>query len=996
MTRNVAPRRGIVLPLFALWIVILFCFIALAVDLGLMALARGQCQEAADAAALAGARSLDGRTTTGNPSNFNGASTSARTAAGYNSILGTQIDSATAASPLQVKVEIGQYYYDPTANSLDDDGSGSKKGKFTPVNPANLSTTLPLDSAGGTDGNSYSLVRVTVNSGAPKKFVFGQFFNLLPGGSGQTTFQTNAVATAAHRPRDVGIAVDLSGSMGSDTGWRQIFRSQGGRYDGKPSRTGTYGGVNDTIWPRFGHYSSTASWQARFESGVNTDNLTRTIGDDPACILDFYSHDSTSESVTPTVAFSSAGNTTNPCIAGDNPPYVNGSTSNYGATVNDVCGGTTNHGQLGNRDPYQTSGANSWKGFTRGPGYWGITFWMWPPNVTDNAKDWRQRFFRTDNYAATRVPVRDNAKLYSSGTASTSGLWRPPVEGSNAVNYYVDYDAIMSWIFEVESNAAGMLNTKIFPDRLRSGRVMYYSAKPDPRNATTGLSISKNLTRIYGYAPVFDTFENLTGNVSGLAPDGTTVRSLSPQDRLNMRFWKEYIDYVLMIRQVGSDHTLSASWENARDWTSNPNPHNSSPANNVCWKLLHGNSTGNPEIAWGSVRITDQDWHAGNYATNNRWNTDNPQRPPLQFWFGPLSMVDFCTNCAHFGHWNGNMHQAQMWIAKSAIDNALGNMAISHPNDYVTMAFYSHGAVATGGAGGGAAAFAADGRFNRIRAPLGPNFARLRGALWYPPAAMTHLTDTTQWKNVSIYDIENLKESPYARGLTHYTLALQLIYNQFSSNRTNELMDYSTDATGTTYDPGTQNAGTVIPGAPLAGALPGESGGLGRRGAQKIIIFESDGVPTVTSSTNNFVSRTNSTGYYRVRAGGAGRQELPASTTYDFISAPPPSGTVSNIMTVVNQILADEASGGFKVSARKPVLLHTLFFVSTENADGATSTLRTMQAASGTQEPNPTDASQPLADYKIIDGADADAKKIKLQNAFNRILNDGVQLSLIE
>ncbi|MGL4550338.1 MAG: pilus assembly protein TadG-related protein, partial [Gemmataceae bacterium] len=49
-------RTGSILPLLALTIVGLLTLVALAIDLGMLAVARTQCQSAADTAALSGAR----------------------------------------------------------------------------------------------------------------------------------------------------------------------------------------------------------------------------------------------------------------------------------------------------------------------------------------------------------------------------------------------------------------------------------------------------------------------------------------------------------------------------------------------------------------------------------------------------------------------------------------------------------------------------------------------------------------------------------------------------------------------------------------------------------------------------------------------------------------------------------------------------------------------------------------------------------------------------
>ncbi len=56
-TRRPRPAkrsRGAILPLTAVALVGLCGFIALSVDLGMLAVARAQCQDAADAAAVAG------------------------------------------------------------------------------------------------------------------------------------------------------------------------------------------------------------------------------------------------------------------------------------------------------------------------------------------------------------------------------------------------------------------------------------------------------------------------------------------------------------------------------------------------------------------------------------------------------------------------------------------------------------------------------------------------------------------------------------------------------------------------------------------------------------------------------------------------------------------------------------------------------------------------------------------------------------------------------
>src|SRR6185436_8232250 len=89
--RRSASRRGVVLILFVLCIVILFSFLALAIDLGLLALARTQCQNAADTAAMAGARALNGNTSNNSNNNYAAAQPAALSAAQVNGILGRTV-----------------------------------------------------------------------------------------------------------------------------------------------------------------------------------------------------------------------------------------------------------------------------------------------------------------------------------------------------------------------------------------------------------------------------------------------------------------------------------------------------------------------------------------------------------------------------------------------------------------------------------------------------------------------------------------------------------------------------------------------------------------------------------------------------------------------------------------------------------------------------------------------------------------------------------------
>src|SRR5262245_51804216 len=99
--RRMIKRTGIVMVLLVVCLVTLLTFVALAIDLGLIAVARTQLQDAADASAMAGCRTING--TTGN--NYSNVTPNAQAAATANTVLSAPIQSSNVA------VSIGRYAY---------------------------------------------------------------------------------------------------------------------------------------------------------------------------------------------------------------------------------------------------------------------------------------------------------------------------------------------------------------------------------------------------------------------------------------------------------------------------------------------------------------------------------------------------------------------------------------------------------------------------------------------------------------------------------------------------------------------------------------------------------------------------------------------------------------------------------------------------------------------------------------------------------------------
>jgi Flp pilus assembly protein TadG len=417
-------------------LVMLCGFVALAVDVGLVAVAKTECQNAADTAALTGARSLDG----GDSPDLTTATANARAAATSNTILGGSVQAS------EVTVQHGAYHYDTTTQKF--------SAQFPPVAP-----------------DTYNLTRVTVARQCDTTFA-----RVL----GITKFDVTARGTSAHRPRDVTIVLDFSGSMNDESDlWNNVSTDHMGSLNFQSNNT-------DTVFPKFGHYSDTTTAALRTTSTdprTGKSNVSQAILGIPALVGDFYDHarGSTPHAAFATVPFTTPDNyaTTSP---GDKYMTASGSTA-PGKTVQEITGATST--QISQKKDAVMPSYSNFQGYTRGPGHWGKTFFIWPPdpNLSNGTRDWRSKFFGTT----------DNSKLWEA-----DGDWKTP-----SGNYTINYAAILNWIKNTGACP--------FPTRLRAGRILYYDQIPTdvPASAYTHANANSQIT--------------------------------DP----NQRFWKEYIDYVV-------------------------------------------------------------------------------------------------------------------------------------------------------------------------------------------------------------------------------------------------------------------------------------------------------------------------------------------------------------------------------------------------------------------------------------------------------------------
>ena len=925
-------RRGAVLPIVTVCLVGLMGFVALAIDIGMMVVARTQAQNAVDIAALSGARTLDGKNLN---NNVDAATAEAQQAAMSNSILNVAI-----AAPQVASIRAGIYRYDKNAQ------------RFQTV----------FDQSPGVD-EAYTAMQVVIQTQQPT--VFARVLGI-------QSLNVGAVATAVHRPRDVSIILDMSGSM--------AYCSQ----FGYPDWGSVTGSLNpDPNFPRFGpwsiydgpgmvldpnnpgsspndltNYVPPTPMQRVFsyvDSGGQAhaaNNLTTDTRNGPAIVGNFVQSDNAtnafiranSSSAFPSftnVNVSTSGNPTTivtPApsqfayqtasgFVGDpfplRPSVTPGNTpptpDQYAQTVADYLG--IDRGAVTNTtysDTFEKSGydwdfkagslkaaSKRYQGFTMGPGYFGKTFYMWPPDPrTPNgqigdanylAGDWRQRFFLPVN--GSGLDTRDNTMFWS-----ISGQWLAQNPGGSA-SYLVNYSNILQWIKR---------GPQTLSPSLRSGRVIYYDAIPDtiPVDQSTGLSL-----------------------------DSATS---------DQRFWKDYIDFVIGAGRYPASDNLNGV--------------NSSNGNTSNGANLYYNNPLNTNL---DMRITPRSnliADAGNNPVPYMRYDDNPVHPRAQFWFGPLSMLGYLQ--ARSNYFSGTTFEAPDWQLKVGVRAAIDDIKNNHPNDLAAMIFFS-----------GSHAY------NVPRVSMGKQYVKMQNVMFYPFSLIDSLGDTTA--SVRPFNLTSSSSNnpsgmqdntdtiiPNAGTQTCPQMAFMLAYNEFSS---------ATGDNNVVYN--------------------------GRRGAAKMVIFETDGVPNITCQGTLTKSGIGGPGQYYYS--GVGWPYWDGSS--DLLHVPPKD----DARAVVRQIVALETDSlpGYS-TARLPARVHAIafgeLFEPTTPSTMKPAALRFLAAVQidGKTSPTPPgswdDDSLDYAayytnrePYKIIIGSYQD-RIAEIKSALERIMQGGIQVALIQ
>jgi hypothetical protein len=314
-----------------------------------------------------------------------------------------------------------------------------------------------------------------------------------------------------------------------------------------------------------------------------------------------------------------------------------------------------------------------------------------------------------------------------------------------------------------------------------------------------------------------------------------------------------------------------------------------------------------------------------------------------------------------------------MWLCKAGVEGALSDIKHNHPNDMVSLVSFSQPQGYTPTRSG-----LQTGYYNATRAPLSRNYNGMINSLYFPTYVIQNRAE------INPYD-PNMTDVPRAVGGTCYAMGLMLAYNQFARGVSDSVLRTWSSA----------------------GAY-GQAGGLGRKGAQKLVIFETDGVCSATAydPSAGIGSIFDSSGgpynsYFKVRfdAPGSARNEYPPYVAAASVQYPTSPG--DQALAVATQICAADTANppGF-TTARKPVRVYSLAFgslfqnLADPRAQQALNLLNQIQTIGGVTTP-----------VKIIDNSTPNPPSTtnpplpnmaqNLQNAMSNIMQDGYSVTLV-
>ncbi|MBX3397134.1 MAG: hypothetical protein KF873_00215 [Gemmataceae bacterium] len=1038
-------RRGTIVPMMAVGVTVLFAFVALAIDLGMIILARAAAQNAADTAALTGARTLDNRVPIGTLSdNYD----NQREQALANALASVASNSNLNRNTLTAgTVQVGVYDYDVNAQV------------FRPSFPGTKPT-----------GKAWTSVVVNVAANQPSYFsrIFG--INSLP---------TSARAVAAHRPRDIAIILDMSGSMkfSSTFSWPE------------PGAGVVQGLMNpDTSYPRFGHYQRYPTTTVpnafyrttNFLQGSNEiyspTNMTKDADVGPAMIRQFvFDPSNLGDPSTNASAVTNPNNLRN-AFHRWNPPGMNALTATgpFGRMTDptgwagyDAFDTSNTSGPTPAPDTFITqedSADAKYVGdrYPRKAGAVVTTNVDWDPTTpTGAARAAWEVLFPT---SVTTIPTVSSPRTIPNSARPIAGMTtdarielnngaRSKREGGSSWSNFVDsaweyagydldltsYNAVSGasspGTYRAAANAKALQSTPTYPTNGRfhgfSMGPAYYGKTffiwpPDPRwgnpnggtplgsgvrpdlvlertnpassdtskgvkdssgnwicdwrrrfflqssSATTGIPNGDTRTRSSTTADTgsYDYFHPEADNdpsSTGIQNINQTLLNTSGTNGVlrNGRFKVNYRAVLAWIKSGPQVFPPNLRAGRIKYYTSIPDhvDNAGAPGSNedyldqrfwreyIDFVLGFTGNTTNYDPRYTLAGVETAQWGGSNITIGSTTNltysdsgtktvvkpymnySDVPARPRMHFWFGPATMLAFLsTRMGSSGDRNfnaGTLSEAQTWQLKAGIRSAIDDIRNNHPNDQAGTTYF------------------AGTNYTTIRVEMSQNWEKLKNGLYYPKSLLAGIDNNSA---------PNAEKRPYS--------------SSFGEALVGDI-------------PNANNGTDPVSGFALAFNLLSSSpaiNGTGRRGATKIVIFETDGVPNAWRQFNFSPAGANS--YYTSTSTTGGGSNGDATS-------------ISKANEIISQLVAPTANNGFSLD-NSPARVYPVGFgdLFSSNSSYKASALNFLQNAAYLGQTSDSAAS-PLPANQIIIGT-AEQRIEALRSTFERIMQSGVQVTLIE
>ncbi|MFO0936202.1 MAG: hypothetical protein U0798_06775 [Gemmataceae bacterium] len=345
---------------------------------------------------------------------------------------------------------------------------------------------------------------------------------------------------------------------------------------------------------------------------------------------------------------------------------------------------------------------------------------------------------------------------------------------------------------------------------------------------------------------------------------------------------------------------------------------------------------------------------------------DNPSRPRLHFWFGPMSMMDFIHNVrddtanpdtnanGRENMFAGTLHESQAWQLKVGMNSTLSDIQNNHPNDCCGLAFFAYP------------------NFMTIRAPMSQDFVTTKNTLFYPHSIVPQIPSNPSIE-VRPYDVNFQRSAP----------ATTPVNPTYSANTV--IGNYPISSGATDPNSGLSVAFNLLASNPTLNTDPNK---IGRRGATKFVIFETDGVPSAYTSWNFNAFGYNSTYSYSGPGSWVGNGQVTATQ--------PALNVVTQIAKPISELNTAGIDAGFSLPS-SPARVFSIGFGDVFSTPTATTQAPARQFLLDIQKAgNTSNASDTAIPPEQIITGDYQTRISNMQIVFQKIMQSGIQVTLIE